>query len=157
MDTVISLMADALLVPVVLIAAIAILRLPRWKRWQAITRGTIVSLTALWIATVASKLYSGGVRPFVAQGVEPGASFVPNPGFPSDHALLGFAAFFVVLAATRNLWLSGVLLVLSAGVALGRVLALVHSPEDVIGSFFCVAAAAFIWYGPKFRQTYDNN
>lgn len=154
MEILIRFLADALLVPIVIGAIIVVLGLPASKRWQAITRGGVASLTALWFAKLASQFYDSGVRPFVAKNLEPGASFLPNPGFPSDHALLAFAACFVVLAATGNKHLALVLFFLSALVALGRVLALVHSPADVIGSFIVVSIAALIWYGPRFRQIY---
>lgn len=156
MDILIKLLADALLVPLVIIAVVAIWRLPSAKRWQAVARGAVASLTALWLAKVAAQFYQG-VRPFVEMGVEPGASFLPNPGFPSDHALLAFSTVFVVFAATQHRKLSLFLLVLAVLVASGRVLALVHTPADVIGSFVCAALAAFLWYGIFLKQNYYTN
>lgn len=155
-EIVIRLLADVLVVPIVLIAAVVLLRLPAVRRWQAIARGAVVALTALWFAKLAAQFYQG-VRPFVEMGVDPRASFLPNPGFPSDHALLVFVASFVVLASTRNWRLALLLFGLSALVALGRVLALVHSPADVIGSVACAALAAFVWYGLSLRQQYYTN
>lgn len=156
MDQIVSLIADFLVVPILLAAAFSILRLPSSKRWQAITRGVVMALTALLFAKIAAQFYQG-VRPFVAMGVDPKASFLPNPGFPSDHALLVFVAAFVVWAATRNMKLAVVLFGLSTLVAVGRVLALVHTPADVIGGFVCALLAAFVWYGWSLRQRYHTN
>lgn len=147
------LMADALVVPILLIAAFVLFRLPGSKRWQAIARGIVMALTALLFAKIAAQFYQG-VRPFIELGLDPKASFLPNPGFPSDHALLVFVASFVTLAATRNLKLAALLFGLSVLVALGRVLALVHTPADVVGGFACALVAALIWYGPKFKQVF---
>lgn len=151
MESIIPLFADVLVVPIVLIAAWAILRLPREARWFAVGRGVVVALSALLFAKVAAQFYQG-VRPFVELGVDPKASFLPNPGFPSDHALLVFTATFVVWAASRNKRLALFLLVLSTLVAVGRVLALVHTPADVIGGFACALLAAVVWYGPRLRD-----
>ena len=148
MDNVIPLIADVLVVPVVLTAAWVMLRLPRDRRWQAIGRGIVVALTALLFAKIAAQFYQG-VRPFVELGVDPKASFLPNPCFPSDHALLVFTATFVVWASTKNTKLTLLLLSLSTLVAVGRVLALVHTPIDILGGFMCALLAAFVWYGPR--------
>ncbi len=156
MDIFISLLADALVVPILLIATFAILWLRNQQRWQAITRGVVVALTALLFAKIVAQFYQG-VRPFAALGVDPKASFLPNPGFPSDHALLVFTASLVVWAATRDVRLSIVLLLLSILVAVGRVLALVHTPIDVIGGFLCALLAAFVWYGVTLQQKYYTN
>ena len=153
MDSLIVFMADVLVVPVVLLSMFFILKLPPARRWQAIGRGIIVAVTALWFAKLASLMYQG-VRPFVELGVDPKASYLANPGFPSDHALLVFAASFVVLAATGNRKAALLLFSLAALVAIGRVMALVHSPMDVIGGFLCAAIAAVLWYGLSLRQTY---
>lgn len=153
MDSLITFLADVLVVPILIIAAIAILRLPSAKRWQATARGGVMALTALLFAKIASLFYQG-VRPFVELGVDPKASFLPNPGFPSDHSLLVFVAAFAVLAATRNWRLAAVLFTLATLVAIGRVLALVHTPADVIGGFACAFLAALIWYGPQLKQRY---
>ena len=68
MEILIKLMADATLVPILIIAVLAILILPGYKRWQAITKGVVVSLTALWLAKLVSQFYDGGARPFVEKG-----------------------------------------------------------------------------------------
>lgn len=155
MEWLIQFLADGLVIPLVLIGAIAVLRLPRAQRQQTIVRGTLMALTALWFAKVASLLYQG-TRPFEQLGVAPGASFLPNPGFPSDHALLVFVVVAVVYAGTKLHALSVMLLAAALLVATGRVLALVHSLADVVGSLVCVLLAAVLWYGPSLKQKFVN-
>ena len=148
MNWFVQFIADTLVIPLVLVGAIAIFRLPLAQKWQAIVRGTLMAVTALWFAKIASLMYQG-VRPFEQLGVAPGASFLPNPGFPSDHALLVFVVVAVVWASTRNWRLSLVLLIAGVLVATGRVLALVHSIPDVLGSMVCVILASLVWYGSR--------
>ncbi len=148
-DLLIEFIADLLVVPIVFLGAWAMLRLPKTVRYQRITRGLLTGLTALLLAKIASLFYQGE-RPFVALGLEPKAAYLNNPGFPSDHVLLVFAITFIVWASTKNRRLSGLLLIFSCLVALGRVLALVHTPIDVLGGFACALLAALLWYGRSF-------
>lgn len=144
-----KLFADYLIVPIALAAGAALLFVPHAQRAQLWARAVVAGLTALLFAKVISLLYQGE-RPFETLGVAPGASFLPNPGFPSDHALLVFSATFIVWATTKNVWLSSVLLAASMAVAIGRVVALVHTPADVIGGFVCACAAVGVVYGRRF-------
>ena len=145
-DFLIALTADWLVVPIILVAGIVMLRLPSAGRLQKIARGGIVGLTALLFAKTFSLFYQGQ-RPFEAHGDVPNATYLPNPGFPSDHALLVFTATIVVWVSTKNVKLSVVLLILSILVAAGRVMALVHTPLDVMGGALCAILAAAVWYG----------
>jgi undecaprenyl-diphosphatase len=151
-DIIIRIMADGLVLPIVLLAAWQLLRLP-WKDWlQKLGRGIVVGLVALWIAKIMSLVYQEGQRPFAALGVNAKAAYLNNPGFPSDHVLLVFCITFVVWASTKNKPWSIVLLVMSILVAIGRVVALVHTPADVMGGFFAALVAATAVYG---RELYS--
>ena len=142
----IEIIADVLVVPVVLMGAWAILIVPKTVRYQVMARALMTGMTALFIAKIISLLYQGE-RPFVALGTLPKAAYLNNPGFPSDHALLVFTVTIVVWASTKNVKLSVWLLVLSCLVALGRILALVHTPADVAGGLFCAVTAGLLLYG----------
>jgi undecaprenyl-diphosphatase len=109
----------------------------------------MTGLVALLFAKIISLLYHGQ-RPFETLGVAPGAAYLPDPGFPSDHALLVFTAVFVVWASTKNVRLSLALLVLAILVAVGRVAALVHTPLDIFGGLLCAFLAAVCVYGKRF-------
>lgn len=146
-DIIIRVMADGLVVPIVLLAAWAMLRLP----WPAMVdrgkRGIMAGLIALWLAKICSVFYQDGERPFAALGVDPKAAYLNNPGFPSDHVLFVVCIALVVWASTKNKTISITLLMLCLMVSVGRVIALVHTPADVIGGVACAVVAATLVYG----------
>jgi undecaprenyl-diphosphatase len=152
-DLLIRIMADGLVVPIVLLAAWVLLRLPPAARLERLARGVMVGLIALWLAKILSILYQEGERPFMLLGVDAKAAYLNNPGFPSDHVLFVFCITFVVWASTKNKKWGVTLLVLSTLVAVGRVAALVHTPLDVLGGFVCALAAATAIYGRQFYTT----
>src|SRR6266566_925656 len=95
-QTIIKLMADGALLPVIVLAGYALLfRIPRGRRFQAYSRILMAGLTAYLIAKLLGSVYQpSGERPFEILGVSAGAAYLNNPGFPSDHAL--FAAFLTL-------------------------------------------------------------
>jgi membrane-associated phospholipid phosphatase len=152
-DIIIRIMADGLVVPIVLVAAWAMLRLPQKERFDRIARGIVAGLVALLSAKLLSLMYQDGERPFMILGVDPKAAYLNNPGFPSDHVLFVFAITFVVWASTKNKPLSLALLGMSMMVAAGRVLALVHTPLDVLGGILAALVAVTLIYGRNFYRT----
>jgi membrane-associated phospholipid phosphatase len=148
-DILLKIMADYLVIPIVLVGGVVLLCVPKAQRMQLWARAVVTGLTALLCAKTMSLLYQGE-RPFEALGVAPGAAFLPNPGFPSDHALLVFSVTYIVWATTKNGWLSAGLLLASIAVAAGRVMALVHTPLDVIGGMVCALVAVSVVYGRGF-------
>ncbi len=152
-DTIIRIMADGLVIPVVLIAAWALLRMPRKEWWDHLRRGIVMGLVSLFIAKVMSLAYQERERPFALLGLHAKAAYLNNPGFPSDHVLFVFAITFVVWAVTKNKAWSLTLFILSTLIALGRVLALVHTPLDVAGGFVAALLAATFVYGRYFYRT----
>lgn len=152
MDILVTIIADILVVPIVLIGGWAMLRLPAAIRFKAIGRGIVMGLTALLFAKIASLLYQGE-RPFVEMGVAPKAAYLNNPGFPSDHVLFVVAIALVVWASTKNKKLGLTLAIMSLLVAVGRVVALVHSPADVVGGIICAVLAGFLIYGRRLWQS----
>lgn len=152
-DIFIRIIADGLVVPIVLLAAFVLLRQPRRVLFERLARGVMVGLVGLWLAKIFSLLYQEGERPFTILGVTPKAAYLNNPGFPSDHVLFVFCITFVVWASTRDRKLTLIFLSLSTLVAIGRVMALVHTPLDVLGGFICALMAATIMYGRGFYRT----
>jgi undecaprenyl-diphosphatase len=148
-DILLKVMADYLVVPIALVGGAALLFVPKSQRMQLWPRAVVAGLVAILFAKAISLLYQGE-RPFEMLGVAPGAAFLPNPGFPSDHALLVFSVTFVVWATTKNMWLSAGLLLASILVAVGRVIALVHTPLDIAGGIVCALAAVSVVYGRRF-------
>lgn len=148
-DVLIKIMADFLVVPIVVLGVLALWRLPAPVRYQRIGRAFMCGLTVLFVGKIASLLYQGE-RPFVALGEVPKAAYLANPGFPSDHVLFVFAVTFVVWGATKDVKVSLALGIMSCLVAAGRILALVHTPVDVLGGIACALLAAVLVYGKSF-------
>lgn len=146
METLIAILADGIMIPIVLIAGYALLfKVPREQRFQAYARILLAGLTAYLVAKLLATIYPVSERPFELLGQDPGASYLNNPGFPSDHALFATFLLLAVWFETRQKTLTLILLVLVAAVCAGRVLALVHTPLDVIGGII-VAAFGALWY-----------
>ena len=149
-DLLIRLLADLAVIPVVLLGAYALLfKVPKGQRFQAYSRVLMAGLTAYLLAKFIGFVYQpSDLRPFELLGVEPGASFLDNPGFPSDHVLFVTAITLAVWFETKQKLISLILVGLVAAVAIGRVLALVHSPLDVIGGLV-IACIGALWYVQK--------
>ena len=146
-EILIRLIADGAVVPVVLIGAWALLfKLKPGSRYQAYCRVLLAGLTAYMLAKFAGAIYQPELqRPFELMGVDAGASFLNNPGFPSDHALFCAAITLAIWFESRQRSLAIAATVLTLLVCVGRVLALVHSPLDVIGGV-TIALLGAVWY-----------
>lgn len=146
-EILVKLIADGAVIPVVLIGAWALLvKIPNKQKYHAYSRVLLAGLSAYVVAKLVGSLYQPtSQRPFELMGVEAGASFLNNPGFPSDHVLFCTAIVLAVWFETRSKVLTSVLAAFTILVAIGRVLALVHSPLDVIGGVV-IAFVGALWY-----------
>lgn len=147
MELFIQLIADGTLLPIVLLGVYALIyKVPAKGRYAAYCRILMAGLTAFLLAKLLAAVYQPeGLRPFQELGVEPGAAFLPNPGFPSDHALFATAIALAVWFETKHKVISITLAGLVLLVCVGRVLALVHTPLDVVGGVV-VASIGALWY-----------
>lgn len=143
----IRIMADGAVIPIVLLGAYALIfKIPKGKRLQSYKQLLMAGLTAYLFAKMISIVYQpSGERPFELLGTAAGASFLNNPGFPSDHALFVTAITCAVWFETKQRVITIILAVLTVAVCVGRVLALVHTPADVIGGVL-VALVGALWY-----------
>lgn len=153
METLIRIIADG---SILLIAALAlygfVCLVPKreWKVWAP--RIVAAGITSYLAARLAGLLYQPEtMRPFEKLGVDPGAAYLNNPGFPSDHALFAMFLTLAVWYATRNKWLAGCMLALTVIMCVGRVAALVHTPADVIGGM-AIACVGIVWYRRKTKK-----
>ena len=146
-EALITLVADGLVVPVVVIGAAALLFLvPNSKKYQVYARTLLAGLTAYAAAKIIGFVYQPEtMRPFEKLGIDPSASFLNNPGFPSDHVLFCMVITLAVLFGARSKKLAALLFALTVAVGIGRVLALVHTPLDVIGGLL-IACVGIPWY-----------
>ena len=147
LDLIIRLIADVAVIPVILIGAYAlVVKVPKGQRFQAYSRILMAGLTAYLLAKFIATIYQPSFeRPFEAMGVEPGALYLNNPGFPSDHLLFVTAITAAVWFETRMKRTTIVLAVLVILIGVGRVAALVHTPLDVIGGVV-IALIGALWY-----------
>lgn len=153
-STLIRVIADGAVVPVALIGAyVLLLKIPKGHRFEAYCRILMAGLTAYLVAKLLGTLYQPAAeRPFELMGIEPGAAFLDNPGFPSDHALFVTAITLAVWFETRMKKITMLLAALVVVVCVGRVVALVHTPLDVIGGIL-VALTGTVWYLNDSRRT----
>lgn len=146
-DTIIRLVADGAVIPIILIGAyMLVFKIPRGHRFEAYCRILMAGLTAYLIAKIVGSIYQPSLeRPFELLGVQAGAAFLNNPGFPSDHALFVTAITCAVWFETRRKVVSLILAGLVLTVCVGRVLALVHTPTDVIFGVL-IGLIGALWY-----------
>ena len=145
--TLVAVLADGAVIPIVLLAGYALLfMIPKGHRFEAYCRVIMAGLTAYLIAKLLASVYQPSPeRPFELLGVSPGASYLPNAGFPSDHALFTMFLTLAVWFETRRKGVTIILASLTAVVCVSRVLALVHSPLDIIGGVL-IASLGALWY-----------
>lgn len=145
-DSLISFLADGLMVIMVAVASSLLLLSVRGPRFESYCRILMAGLTAYLMAKLIGSIFQPeATRPFEQLGVEAGASFLNNPGFPSDHMLLAATLVYAVWFETRRAGWAVLLAGAAFLIGLGRVLALVHTPLDVIGAVL-IAAAGIPWY-----------
>ena len=149
MEQIVRFVADGLLLVILAIAGLAgIYRLViRTRRLRAVAPFAIMAaLTSLLVAKLVSLVYQpSDARPYIELGRAAGAAYIDNPGFPSDHALLATVVVLMVAALTpyrKTAILLGVLVIV---MSVGRVLALVHTPLDVLGGI-AIGLIGGIWY-----------
>lgn len=107
------------------------LTLPRRSWLRHIVAGLLAGVLALVLAKLASHLYYDP-RPFVRLHRIPLIPHSADNGFPSDHMLL--ASVLASLAWMMNQKLSIILWVGALLIGAARVIALVHSPIDILAS-----------------------
>lgn len=117
---------------VILGLAIAWWRVSNEKKKQFIVSTIIGGVIAFVLSRIASKLYYDP-RPFVTEHVKPLIPHAADNGFPSDHALLTMTLSVATYFFSKKI--AGLMMILTFGVGLARVLAKVHSPLDILGGW----------------------
>lgn len=146
-DFLIKVAADYMLIVLVLIAAYALVfKIPKSKRFKAYCRILVAGLTAYLLAKLVGSIFQPeALRPFELIGKTAGALYLNNAGFPSDHVLFATAITCAVWFETKQKVLTWILAILIVVIGVGRVLALVHTPLDVIGGVVFALFGA-LWY-----------
>lgn len=107
----------------------------------------LTTLLAVAIAVILSKLagkFYFHHRPFVMNNITPLVSHPNNNGFPSDHTLLATTLALVITVYRKQLGVVALIVAISVGI--GRVLADVHWPVDIIGGLMFGVIAAYTGY-----------
>lgn len=146
-DLLVRIFADGGVLVVILVGGFVLLfKVKKGKRFEAYSRILLAGLTTYLIAKLVASIYQPAFeRPFEALGAAPGALYLNNPGFPSDHALFAVAIVAAVWFETKIKKVTIFLIIVTALMCLGRVLALVHTPLDVIGGIV-IGLVGAVWY-----------
>ena len=152
-DMLLRIVADGFVIVIFLISIYAFaFKISRKQWWSWGWRIVLAGLTAYLAAKVVGHFYQPEeLRPFEKLGLEAGAAYLPNPGFPSDHVLFATFLSIAVWFSTKQKKLAVTLFTLTAIMGAARVLALVHTPLDVLGGF-AIAWAGVIWYRRKQKK-----
>lgn len=139
--------ADYTMIPIILIGIYALVfKVPKGKRFKAYSRILVAGLTAYLLAKLVGSIFQpDSLRPFELLGKAAGATYLNNAGFPSDHILFATAITCAVWFETKQKIITWILVALVIVVGVGRVLALVHTPIDVIGGVI-FALFGSLWY-----------
>lgn len=98
-----------------------------------------IALPLTYVMGKVASVFFENPRPFVVEQIQPLVEHLPDNGFPSEHTLLVATVAFLVYAEHKKI--GTVLLVLSLGVGVGRVMANVHHSIDVIGAYLIAFGA----------------
>ena len=147
LETITHVIADIAVIPVILIGAYLLLfKIPKGGRFEAYSRILMAGLTSYLVAKLLASIYQPSLeRPFELLGVEAGALYLNNPGFPSDHALFVTAITAAVWFETKMKKTTLVLAGLVVLICVGRVIALVHTPLDVIAGVVMAARCGMVY------------
>ena len=157
-ELIIRLIADGTVVVIALLATTALLvGVPNKRKFEVYSRILMAGLTAYLAAKLIGAVYQPATeRPFELLGLQPDAAYINNPGFPSDHVLFATVLSLAVWFETNYNKLAYLLFGLTVVMSIGRVLALVHTPLDVIGGMI-IALIGSVWYiQPKHLKSYRN-
>lgn len=151
MHILIKILADFLIIIVIVWSLVVMLKLPKEVRTEYIVRGLIIGIVAEGLGQVAGLIYQHA-PPFVAQNITPLAWHINNVNsFPSDHMMFACAATFVVWASTKN-WRIGLpLLLLSLIIGIGRIMAHVHWPLDILASLVIAGIVSLVVYNIPYK------
>lgn len=144
---IIKLLADWLMLPLIVLAMYGLLfRVPGNDRYDRYSRIFMAGITSYFTAKLLGSIWQPEqLRPFERLGLNPGAAYLNNPGFPSDHALFAMFLVLAVWYGTRSRKMTISMAVMTLLICIGRVLALVHTPLDVVGGV-AVAGVGALWY-----------
>jgi undecaprenyl-diphosphatase len=136
---------------VVIAALVYIAKQEKEKRWKIMISAIFILPISYVVAKILAHFYYDP-RPFVVNHFMPLIAHAPDNGFPSDHTLFGAAIASVIFLFNKKMGI--VLFILTLLIGLSRILAGVHHPVDILGSFviaIVVAGSTYI-FGKKYLR-----
>lgn len=127
------------------------LEISKTRNWRALGFMILAALTALLISQIFHLIPVEVYRPYQLMGTQPLIEPSVDSPFPSDHVTFAFTAAFAVILMTRYRKIGLVVLLAAIGVLVGRLLALIHSPLDVVGGLICAGLGA-VWFYVYYRS-----
>jgi undecaprenyl-diphosphatase len=143
MNVLIIVAAQYLYLIILLIAGGVFVVSSRQIKQQLIVLGTIVLPACFILAKLLGSVIISP-RPFIVEHITPLVHGSMDNGFPSDHMLLSMSVAAVIFAYNRKI--GSLLFVLAVCVGIGRVLAKVHHPIDILGSIGIAVVVTVVAY-----------
>jgi undecaprenyl-diphosphatase len=135
--------AQYLYLVVLLIAGVVFLLLDNVDKKKSLILAVVAGVVAFLLVKVSAHFISSP-RPFVVDGIKPLLIHAPDNGFPSDHTLVSAVAAFIVFMFNKKVGLLLAFFALTVGIS--RVLAGIHHPIDILGSFVIAGVSVLIGY-----------
>lgn len=129
------------------------LEIYKTRNWRALGFIILAVLTAVLFSQIFHLIPVEVYRPYQLIGTQPLIEPSMDSPFPSDHVTFAFVAAFAVVLMTKYKKIGLLVLLAAIGVLAGRLLALVHSPLDVVGGIIC-AGIGTIWYYVYYRGNF---
>lgn len=148
MNFIIVILAKYLLYIIILLALFFFLKTGKKLNFIKLS---IIGLPLSYIIAKILNKFIYDPRPFVVEHTKPLIEHAADNGFPSDHTLLAATVAFVIFVINKKIGLK--LIVLAFILGYSRILAKVHSPIDILGSFVIAAFAVFLaqYLGKKLK------
>ncbi len=141
MDSIIVFCAKYL---VLFIFALTIYTWYKTKNRRQFTAAVILAVIfALILTKLAGSLYYHP-RPFAVEHIKPLIDHAADNGFPSEHTVAAMTLTAIIYFYRKKF--AAAALILTLGVAVGRILAHVHSVVDILGGLLIGALAGYLGY-----------
>ena len=156
MHSLIVFCAKNLIYVIVLLVFMVWLKLSSKLKKEFAAAVALAGIIAFGLSKVAGGLYFDP-RPFVTQHLQPLVSHGADNGFPSEHTVLAMTLTAVVYYYNKRVAVA--LFIMTVFVGVGRVLAHVHSPIDVLAAlaFGLIAGVTGVWLARRWFATKKPN
>ena len=141
MDTVIVFLASKLHVVIVITAFVIFLFSSKHQRIRLAMTIVLAAPLSYVLGKIASTLYVTE-RPFAELEILPLVPHIADNGFPSEHTLYAMVIAMIIFTVHKRWGIA--LIVLALMVGIGRVLADVHNPIDIVGSVLISIGVMYI-------------